>query len=209
MVLDALEIVKEFEPDLPLEKQRSLAYADSLNEWMASNVFEFFSEISLLYATVEESHVKLADSGEGKGFPPGAAYQFPGLSDRRASTYVDTVLAWIEDQVHNEKIFPEDEQDPFPSDFVEKYVSDIFKRMFRIYAIILTTCWDALKEHDGRTFATSSFKHFYFFVLRHDLLKNPEEAEVLRSGFKQVSGWDIDSVDKEYRVCADAYAKEH
>mmetsp|Transcript_17561 Transcript_17561/g.21276 ORF Transcript_17561/g.21276 Transcript_17561/m.21276 type:complete len:182 (+) Transcript_17561:158-703(+) len=176
---------------------------------MAGNTVDFFSELSLLYATVEKKHIDMCKNGEpGVGFPPGCAYQFPGLDDNSAARYCDTTLAWIEDQVHNENVFPEDEDTKFPDDFIDTYVSKIFKRMFRIYAIILTTCWDgedSMKAQESDEYCIASFKHFYFFMLRHDLLKNDQEKEALKNNQMAKTGMTLKSIEEEYRKSAAAY----
>ena len=45
-------------------------------------------------------------------------------------------MTWVEDQINNEEIFPVQESAAFPEDFQEVYVRNIFKRLFRVFAII-------------------------------------------------------------------------
>ena len=44
-------------------------------------------------------------------------------------------MTWIEAMLDNEAIFPVVEEEEFPEDF-EVYIQDMFKKMFRIFAII-------------------------------------------------------------------------
>lgn len=87
--------------------------------------------------------------------------------------YVDYVLAWVEDQVNNEKIFPIEEKDRFPQDFIV-YIKDIFKRMFRVYAIIYTSFFDIYKKFDAVKHLNTSFKHFMFFAFQFKLISDKE-----------------------------------
>ena len=87
--------------------------------------------------------------------------------------YIDYVLTWVEDQVNNERIFPVEETETFPSDFVV-YVKDIFKRMFRVYAIIYNSFFDLFKQFDAVKHLNTSFKHFMFFAFQFKLISDKE-----------------------------------
>eukprot|EP01126_Amoeba_proteus_P019476 TRINITY_DN2004_c0_g1_i9.p1 TRINITY_DN2004_c0_g1~~TRINITY_DN2004_c0_g1_i9.p1 ORF type:complete len:107 (-),score=18.16 TRINITY_DN2004_c0_g1_i9:310-630(-) len=63
----------------------------------------------------------------------GAKYKKP--TDLSAPEYVDHLMDWIEQQLEDPSIFPPTTDQPFPRDFL-KIISNIFKRMFRVYAHI-------------------------------------------------------------------------
>ncbi len=64
---------------------------------------------------------------------------------------------------------------PFPANFKE-ITSQIFKRMFRIFAHIYISHIDRIRELDVEAHLNSSFKHFYFFVKEHHLVNMQDMA---------------------------------
>jgi len=83
------------------------------------------------------------------------------------------VMSWVEDQVNNEEIFPVQEAIPFPANF-ESYIKDIFKRMFRIFAIVYHGHFKAIEELEAAAHLNTCFKHFIFFCFEFDLLDEKE-----------------------------------
>ena len=110
----------------------------------------------------------------GEGFPPGFEYRWADgvniIKPMRCSSpeYVDYVMTWVEDQINNEDIFPVQESQSFPADF-EKYVKDIFKRLFRVFAIIYHRHFQTIEQLDAAAHLNTCFKHFCFFVLEFAL----------------------------------------
>ena len=72
------------------------------------------------------------------------------------------------------RIFPVTESDPFPADFQAHYAHDMFKRMFRILAIIYSSHIDKIKSLDATMHLNTVFKHFLFFCLCFDMLEEQE-----------------------------------
>jgi MOB kinase activator 1 len=148
------------------------------NEWLAANTVDFFNEISLLYGLVGEDAQQFSQPGEG--FPPGFEYrwQAPGTDSKpmkcSSPDYVDYVMTWVEDQINNEEIFPIQESQPFPANF-ENYVRDIFKRLFRIFAIIYHRHFAVIEELEAAAHLNTCFKHFAFFCFEFNLV---DEAEM-------------------------------
>jgi hypothetical protein len=91
--------------------------------------------------------------------------------------YVDYVLTWVEGQMNNEKIFPTTESTPFPSNFLT-FVRVIFKRMFRIFAIIYHAHFKAIEKADAVAHLNTCFRHFMFLVYEFKLVQ-PEELKAL------------------------------
>ena len=146
-------------------------------EWIAANLVDFFNEISLLYGLVGEDTSRFTEPGDG--FPPGFEYrwQAPGTDGKplkcSSPDYVDYVMTWVEDQINNEEIFPVQESQPFPPNF-ENYVKDIFKRMFRIFAIIYHQHFATIEELDAAAHLNTCFKHFMFFCYEFELVEEKE-----------------------------------
>lgn len=163
MIQEAFEFhVEEGMSEAEAKKEAKI---ESLNEWVAANTVDFFNELQLLYGLVEEYHAKTFQ-GKDQGFPPGLHYRFPGHEISTGSDYVNAVSSWIEDQIENPQIFPELDTDPFPPNFIDQYVRDMFKRMTRIFAIMYTRCIPSFREIDAVKHLNTCFKHFYYFVKR-------------------------------------------
>jgi MOB kinase activator 1 len=147
-----------------------------LNEWLASNTVDFFNEISLLYGICAEDAPKYKEPGTG--FPPGFEYRWQGKDKKLIKVsgpeYVDYVMSWIEDQLDNSAIFPELESQPFPADFLD-YIKEIFKKMFRIFAIIYHAHFETVEKMEAAAHLNTCFKHFMYFVFEFKLVDDKEQ----------------------------------
>ena len=140
--------------------------SEDINDWVAANTVDFFNELTLLYGIVaSEAQEKFNKAGEG--FPTGFEYRWPGPDGKpmrvSAPEYVDYVFSFVESQIDDPKIFPENESEPFPPDFVNHYAKDIFKRLFRVFAIIYHRHLDKIQKENATAHLNTCFKHFLFF----------------------------------------------
>jgi hypothetical protein len=72
---------------------------------------------------------------------------------------VDYVMTWVEDALDNPSIFPTMEADPFPEGFKEIYIADIFKKLFRVFAIIYHCYFKTVMEaNDAVSHLNTVFK---------------------------------------------------
>lgn len=67
---------------------------------------------------------------------------------------------------------------PFPQDFMS-YVEDIFRRMFRIFAILFHRLFDEVEKIEAQAHLNSVFKHFMFFSFEFELVNDKEEAALI------------------------------
>lgn len=166
------------------------ARMDALNEWVAMNTVEFYNEVQLIYslsATYHEDNFK----GANLGFPPGFNYRFPGKEVLNGAEYVQSVMSWISDQMESPAVFPESDDDPFPANFLDEHMSKVYTRMCRIFAIMLTKCYDAYIDIDAVAALNFCWKHFFYFVSRYDLVPEKEFAAVKKlSGMKGYTKFD-------------------
>jgi len=157
----------------------ALPKGEDLNEWLALNTVDFFNEMSLLYGVIaNEAAERFTKVGEG--FPDGFEYRWQDEEHRRpircsAPDYVDYVMTWVEGNLQNEHIFPSRESTPFPTKFMT-HVRSIFKRLFRVFAIIYTNHLKDLKEIEADKHLNTCFKHFVFFFLEFNLVASKEIA---------------------------------
>lgn len=148
-----------------------------MNEWLALNTVDFFNELSLLYGVIaDEAASKFTKVGEG--FPDGFEYRWKERTGKRtircsAPDYVDYVMTWVEGNLQNEHIFPSRESSPFPPKF-HGYVAGIFKRLFRVFAILYTNHIDSLKEIEADKHLNTCFKHFVYFFSEYRLVEEKE-----------------------------------
>ena len=74
-------------------------------------------------------------------------------------------------------VCPFSESTPFPAQFL-KFIRVIFKRMFRIFAIIYHAHFKAIEKADAVAHLNTCFRHFMFLVYEFKLVQ-PEELKAL------------------------------
>ncbi len=119
----------------------------------------------------------------GEGFPPKFEYRWADSSTKNAirvssPEYVDYVMTWVEDQIDNEEIFPVSESQPFPDDF-QDYIKAIFKKLFRIFAIIYHQHFQTIEEQGAAPHLNTAFKHLMFFTWAFNLMEDDKEIAAL------------------------------
>lgn len=121
----------------------------------------------------------------GTGFPAGVEYKWSSStgSIRRVSgvEYCNLVLSWASSTLNDESMFPNDDDEElcnsiWNSKAFAKVVGQVFKRVFRVWAIIYTTFFDTLKTVGLTKSLNSCFKHFIYFSLEFQLLQDSEMA---------------------------------
>lgn len=158
-----------------LRRSVELPLYEDKNEWVAANLVDFYNELTLLYSIIAESAPKMYKTA-GHGFPPGYEYRWAQKKRLIRCTcweYCEYVFDWIEEQVNMEKIFPTKEGFQFPDNFLV-YAKDIYKKMFRVYAIIYTSFFAMFKRFDAVKHLNTSFKHFMFFSFEFKLISGKE-----------------------------------
>jgi len=114
-----------------------------------------------------------------------------------AAEYVDYLLDWVQELLENQDIFPQDAGKStsltvkldlltflskpnqtgkdFPKNF-KSTVSDIFRRLFRVYAHIYHHHHDNIKKDNAEAHLNTSFKHFLFFCDEFELIPDAQLA---------------------------------
>lgn len=108
-----------------------------------------------------------------------------------APVYVGLLMDWIEEQVNDDKIFPSDPKVPFPKTF-DKTVSDIFKRLFRVFAHLYRSHLNEIKNNGEEAHLNTCFKHFMYFSFENDLVPK-KEMEPLKDVILLLMGDDAKS----------------
>lgn len=91
-----------------------------------------------------------------------------------APEYIDSLMSWVEKQMADESIFPTAPDRPFPKDF-RKVVSNILKRLHRVFAHIYHSHFDAITQLGAEAHLNTAYKHFVFFVLEFNLVDRKAE----------------------------------
>lgn len=92
-----------------------------------------------------------------------------------APDYVAYLMDWIERQLDDESIFPQEHGKDFPSNF-HHIVSTIFKRIFRVYAHMYHSHFEQLSRLGAEAHLNTCFKHFIFFTQAFGLVDRRELA---------------------------------
>jgi MOB kinase activator 1 len=158
------------------------------NEWLATNVVDFYNTTSLLMGTLQEG---ACTSTTCPSMTAGARFEYLWSSENPstgiatgkpfavpATTYISNLFDWISAQLSDENRFPTTLHLPFPSSF-RADVRKIFRRLFRVYAHLYHHHTKDLEKVSALAHLTTSYQHFLLFVTHHRLV-DPKELEPLK-----------------------------
>lgn len=171
-----------------------LPAGESLDEWLAVHVVDFYNDVSLMYGLVSEDAASLFTKA-GEGFPPGFEYRWSsgkGVVRCTGAEYVDYCMTWVDAQISNEEVFPTLADQPFADDFAD-HVKLIMKRIFRVFAIIYgqEPLFDIFASVEAAPHLNTSFKHFIYFALEFGLVGSaefkaiPKKMQEMNGEYKQ------------------------
>lgn len=162
---------------------------ENVNDWIALHVMDFFNEISLLgeLATTHEDAEKF--NQPGRGFPAGFVYKWRDAKNKKAQSvsapdYINYSIAYIDGILDDPSVFPLDDTGVYPPDFVET-AKEIYVKLFRVFAILYGAFLDALKEMEVATHLNTSFKHYIYFGLCHELMPKEKELKPLEKKVRE------------------------
>lgn len=140
-------------------------------EWMALNVFEFFTYLNHFYSVISEGCTNASCPSMSAG--PGLDYTWLDQNRKQmrlpASQYIDYVLAWINNRINEEQLFPTKAGTSFSAQFLPT-VKAIYKQMFRIFAHIYHAHFDIIVNLSLEGHWNSFFQHFISFGKEFELL---------------------------------------
>lgn len=155
----------------------ALPEGENLNEWLAFHTLHFFEAAILMNGTLQEACTK----GTCPEMNAGPKYKYLWADGSRvkdpidvpAPEYITLMFAWIDEQVNDTKIFPEDQNVKFPRNF-KSVVRKIFSRLFRLYAHIYRNHMKDITAVGAEAHLNSCFRHFIQFVKEFKLLQEKE-----------------------------------
>jgi MOB kinase activator 1 len=169
----------------------ALPAGESCAAWVAVHAIDFYNDVSTIWA-VMSTDPYLSSFRPGEGFPSGVEYRWSDSDNNKeavsvsAPVYVDKVLGWIADQMNDERKFPDDDDEEralrvFQTPQFAALCGQIFRRLFRVYAIIYSSFFGTLEALDMAPHLNSCFKHFMYFCTEFGLLpeREIEPMEVL------------------------------
>jgi len=176
-----------------LRQAVKLPPGEDINEWLAAHVLDFYNRTNLLFGAIDE----FCDEETYPTMTAGPEYVYlwrdegskkPPVSVP-ARKYVDLLFTWMSNKFDDQTVFPSDVESPFPKNFRE-IVSNMFKRMFRVYAFIYVHQFKRIQELELEAHLNSVFKHFIFFIHEFDLVDKKELApleDLINEFIKQVN----------------------
>ncbi|CAJ0755542.1 11553_t:CDS:2, partial [Entrophospora sp. SA101] len=148
------------------------------DEWLAVNVFEFFTYLNMFYGTVTDfctaTNCPTMNAGPGV-----EAYTWTDQNQRKttklpAPTYIDYVMTLVQNLVNDENVFPTKVGREFPKDF-QQTVRSIFKQCFRVFAHIYYHHYEQILHLREEKHFNSLFAHFMSFAKEFNLLPDKKE----------------------------------
>lgn len=150
---------------------------ESVNDWLAVHVVDFFNRINLIYGTVtdyctEETCPTMSGGPKYEyRWADGAEYKKPTALP--AAKYISLLMDWIESQINNEDIFPIKIDVPFPKTFLPT-CKKILTRLFRVFVHVYIHHFERLVTIGAEAHVNMCYKHFYYFVTQFDLVSQKE-----------------------------------
>ncbi|KAJ2850379.1 Mitotic exit network component [Coemansia brasiliensis] len=155
-----------------------LPEGESLDEWIACHVVDFYNHINMLFMSVshhctDESCPKMC-AGESYNYfwRDGTTYREP--TSMPANKYVKLLVKWIDAQLDDTNLFPVELGQPFPPNFKNDIAAQILKRMLRVYAHLYWHHYPQVCQVGLGTMLNTSFTHFVLFVTKYKLVSDTE-----------------------------------
>jgi hypothetical protein len=149
-------------------------YVDA-NEWLALNIFEFFTYLNQFYGVISEFVTPQSCPTMNAG--PGVDYLWIDANKTAvrlpANTYIDYSLTWISNKFDDQSLFPTKQGVPFPAHFAG-VVRNIYRQMFRIFAHVYHNHFDKIVHLSLEAHWNSFFAHFISFGKSFDLMERTE-----------------------------------
>jgi len=157
---------------------------EELNDWIAVHVVDFFNRINLIYGTVLEFCTNESCPVMSGG--PRYEYRWQDSNNEKykkptnvtAGTYVHELMAWIENIVNDENIFPVKVGVPFPRSF-QNTCKKILTRLHRVFVHVYIHHFDRVQSMGAEAHINACYKHFFYFV-NHFKLVDKRELEPLK-----------------------------
>ncbi|XP_077969605.1 MOB kinase activator 3A-like isoform X1 [Styela clava] len=167
---------------LDLKAIVNLPEGEDLNDWIAVHVVDFFNRINLIYGTVADFCTDEACPIMSGG--PKYEYRWQDNHKYRKPTvlpaphYIQLLMAWIEDLINDDSVFPTRVGTPFPKTFPST-CKKILTRLHRVFIHVYIHHFERIQGMCAEAHVNACYKHYYYFVTRYHLV-DKKELEPLR-----------------------------
>lgn len=145
--------------------------------WLSVHTVDFYNIVNMLYGSVTEFCTRESCPVMNAGpkyeylWKDGAKYPTPTRVS--APEYVHLLMTWIESQIGDERLFPSEDRNPYPTQFLS-VVRNIIRRLFRVFAHIYHSHFSRIRELKEESHLNTALKHFVLFVWEFDLMDEQE-----------------------------------
>ena len=156
---------------------------EDINEWYATNMIDFFNEITLFYGIVSEYVTDELCPIMSAG--PKYEYLWAEYSKKNgkkitlkvgAASYINKLFTWVNNQINDPRKFPIEDNAPFPDNFKEAVVEPMSKHLLRVYAHLYHHHIQRFVQLDAEAHLNTCFKHFLYFTKEFKLVNDREYA---------------------------------
>lgn len=162
---------------LDLRSVVRLPPGESIDDWIAVHVVDFFNRINLIYGTMAE-HCSETSCPVMAGGP---RYEYRWQDERQyrrpaklsAPRYMALLMDWIEGLINDEDVFPTRVGVPFPKNF-QQVCTKILTRLFRVFVHVYIHHFDRVIVMGAEAHVNTCYKHFYYFVTEMNLIDRKE-----------------------------------
>ncbi|XP_074077616.1 MOB kinase activator 3C [Macrotis lagotis] len=155
---------------------------ESINDWLAVHVVDFFNRINLIYGTMgefcTEASCPVMSGGPRYEYRWQDEHQYRRPAKLPAPRYMALLMDWIEGLINNEDVFPTQVGIPFPKNF-QQVCTKILTRLFRVFVHVYIHHFDGIIAMGAEAHVNTCYKHFYYFIQEFSLVDH-RELEPLR-----------------------------
>ncbi|TFK52181.1 hypothetical protein OE88DRAFT_1711930 [Heliocybe sulcata] len=142
-----------------------------VNEWVASNIFDFYQNINMFYGVIAECCTQESCPAMSAG--PQLNYTWIN-QDRKsvqlpAPTYIDFVMTWCQNLFDDETVFPTKAGRDFPPTFPST-IKHVYRQLLRVFAHIYYAHYHQILHLRSEPHFNSLFAHFLAFGREYELL---------------------------------------
>ncbi|KAJ8456677.1 hypothetical protein ONZ45_g18625 [Pleurotus djamor] len=146
-------------------------YVDIM-EWVAVNVFDFYTNINEFYGVISECCTSASCPTMSAG--PTLNYTWIN-SDRKninlpAPTYIDYVMTWVQNLLDDENVFPTKTGRDFSQNFPQT-IKHVYRQLLRVFAHIYHAHYQQILHLRSEPHFNSLFAHFLAFGREYELLE--------------------------------------
>jgi len=146
-------------------------YTDIM-EWVAVNMFDFYTNLNEFYGVIAETCTQHACPTMSAGTSLNYVWIHQGGKQATlpAPTYIDYVMASIQNLIDDEKIFPTKSNQAFHPSFPAT-IRTVYRQLLRVFAHVYHAHYQQILHLRSEPHFNSLFAHFLAFGREYELLE--------------------------------------